>query len=142
MSIWIVAADAARARIFQGQSLRGEWEEVEDLAEPLARHPTDVPPEAAPGLVPGPHGTHRLQPRHSPREAADIAFARLVCERLRRALDAHRIDAFCLVAAPHFLGLLRQSMGEHVQHSLLRDLPEDLTRHTPGEIRQHLLAAA
>ena len=108
----------------------------------LFRSPTDVPPEGAPGRVSGPHGTHRLQPRHSPREAADIAFARLVCDRLRRALDAHRMDAFCLVAAPHFLGLLRNAMDEPLRRSLLRDLPQDLTRQTPREIREHLLRAA
>lgn len=142
MSIWIVAADAASARIFEGQSLRGEWEEVEDLADPLARHPTDAPPTAAQGVMSGPHGTHRLQPRHSPREAADITFARLVCDRVRRALDNHRIEAFCIVASPHFLGLLRQSMDEHLHKALLRDLPKDLTRHPVKEIRQHLLAAA
>ena len=88
----------------------------------------------------GNHGTHRLQPKHSPRESADIAFARLVCARLRRALDSNRIQSFCLVAAPHFLGLLRQSMDEHLGKALLRDLDKDLSRHTVGEIRQHLLA--
>jgi protein required for attachment to host cells len=140
MSIWIVAADAACARIFQGESLRGEWEEVEDLADPLARHPTEDPPTGEQGRMSGSHGPHRLQPKHSPRGAADIAFARLVCERLRRALDSNRIQAFCLVAAPHFLGLLRQSMDEHLGKALLRDLDKDLSRHTVSEIRQHLLA--
>ena len=142
MSIWIVAADSACARIFQGESLRGTWEEVEDLADPLVRHPTDDPPTGKPGLTTGVHGTHRLQPKHSPREAADLAFARIVCDRVRRALDSNRIDAFCLVASPHFLGLLRQSMGEHLHKALLRDVDKDLTRHPVAEIRQHLLAAA
>ena len=137
MSIWIVAADAASARVFEGQSLRGEWEEVEDLADPLARNPA----VSEPGLMSGSHGTHRLQPRHSPREAADIAFARLVCGRVRRALDSGRIDAFCVVAAPHFLGLMRQCMGDHLQRALLKDLDKDLTRHQVAEIRENLLEA-
>ncbi len=140
MSIWIVAADAARARIFQGASLRGEWEEVEDLADPLARHPVDAPATAQPGLMTGSQGTHRLQPKHSPREVADIAFARVVCERLQRALDTHRMEAFCVVAAPHFLGLLRQNMGEQLGKALLRDLDKDLVAHPVAAIREHLLA--
>lgn len=142
MSIWIVAADAASARIFQGESLRGDWQEVEDLADPLVRHPTDDPPTGQQGLISGSQGSHRLQPKHSPRESADMAFARLVCERLRRALDSNRIQAFCLVAAPHFLGLLRQSMDEHLRKALMRDLDKDLTRHPASEIRGHLLASS
>jgi protein required for attachment to host cells len=141
MAVWVVVADAGRARYFQTESLKGELTEVMDKANPLARISQTGLASDEPGRNVGPAGigTHGMQEKVTPREAEDIKFAGEIADDIRGALDGNRIGAFYLGAPPHVLGLLRKAMTNHVAKALAGDLGKDLTTRTVAEIRSHLV---
>lgn len=144
MAVWVVVADAGRARFFETESLKGELAEVMDKADPQARIPQNGLASDEPGRNAGPSGigTHGMQEKITPREAEDIRFAGEIIEDIRKALDTNRIAAFYLVAPPHFLGLLRKAMSDHVAKALAGDLGKDLTTHKLSDIKAHLAGMA
>ena len=144
MAIWVVVADAGRARVFEAQSLKSELVEVMDKADPQARVPQNTLASDGPGRNAGPSGTgsHGMQEKVTPRDTEDTRFAREIVDDVRQALDANRIDGFFVVAPPHFLGLLRKAMSGHVAKAMTGDLGKDLTTQSVEGIRGHLAAIA
>ena len=144
MAIWVVVADAGRARVFQAESLRGELTEVMDKADPLARVARTELASDEPGRQqsPGGRGLHGMQDKVSPREAEDERFARELVADVQGALDANRIERFYLMAPPRFLGLLRKVAPDRVTNALAGDLDKDLTTHSVEDIRSHMAELA
>ena len=50
-----------------------------------------------------------------PRQQAAMAFARLIAERIARALQEGRCSEYAIVAAPRFLGMLRTALAGNVK---------------------------
>jgi len=140
MTIWVVVADAGRARVFEAESARGGLKEVMDKADPLARIPENELASDEPGRNRGPAGigTHGMQEKVTPRDVEDVRFAREIVGEVEQALDRQRIDRFYMMAPPHFLGRLRDAMSDRVAKALAGDLDKGLTTHTVADIEAHL----
>ena len=140
MTIWVVVADAGRARVFEAESLKGELVEIMDKADPLRRIPENELASDEPGRNRGPSGigSHGMQEKVTLQEAEDRRFAGELVDDIRHALDTNRISSFFMMAPPHFLGILRNTMPDHVAKALAGDLNKDLTTHSVADIKAHL----
>jgi protein required for attachment to host cells len=70
-----------------------------------------------------------------------MTFARQVAERLENARRQGEVERMILVAAPQFLGLLRQTFGADLRRIIDQEFSLDLLQMSPQEIRAHLPAA-
>jgi protein required for attachment to host cells len=133
MSNWIVVADASKAIIYAQERPRAELDEVMDLVHPeatlkqqaLASDNRGVQADAG-----NPGGLHGMAEKASPRAHEDKRFAKAIIARVRHALDTNEIRGFYLAAPPHFLGLLRDALDDHLRKALRNDLDKNLT-HAP-----------
>ena len=157
MKTWVVVADAARARFFavrdnsgayRGSEAfpssqpapKGELEEVSSLANPSARLAdadleTDRPGSTSERKG---DGMHAYEPPNSVRDVEAKRFAREVVEQLDQARQQGKMDRFYLLAAPDFLGLLRDAMGKALQEALVEDRAKDLSERSAEDIRAAL----
>lgn len=140
MSIWIVAADSSRARFFSTDSPTGPLKEVQDLVHPEARiRPRDMASDE-PGAVYDRmgQGRHPMGQAVDPKEQEAIRFAKEVCRRLDGARSAGEFDKLYVVAAPAFLGVLREAMSEPTRRLVAGEISKNVAVHRPEEIRGHL----
>lgn len=140
MTKWIVVADAARARFFTTDMPAGALIELEDRVHYASRlHGRDLETDAHPRVhdSKGP-GRHAMEPSTDVKEQEAEVFARELARYLEDAHNADRYQKLYLIAAPHFLGLLRGHLGKGVSGTLALELDKDLTQHSVEDIRAHL----
>jgi protein required for attachment to host cells len=140
-NMYIVVADSAHARVFTRQGPRGKLIELSDLVHPASQlHDRD--------LASGRQGRsfdrskggarHALEPATHPHEQAAEVFAREVVALIESAHQKGTFDALTLIAAPHFLGLLRQGLGDSTRRLIVKEIAKDLVRHSVQEIAEHV----
>jgi protein required for attachment to host cells len=136
-TVWIIAADASRARVLQVAS-RERLVEIENLPNPEGRaHERDLVADAEPrfsghggvgkpGRAPtgGPASDREAQGAH---QHSVTTFARRVGDYLEKARTDHRYDELVVIAPPKFLGALRKEMGKEVEKLVSQELPKDLS---------------
>lgn len=136
---WILISDASRARLFATDGKGRPWTMVQELAHPESRLKgseimSDKPGRVQQGM--GAKSRPGMEPPTAPKEVEAEHFA----ERLAGVLaDGHGRNAYgrlVLVAPPHFLGLLRQSISTQVGKRVSASLDKDLT-----ELKEHELPA-
>jgi protein required for attachment to host cells len=154
---WVVVADAGRARFLQVQDNRGaylgseafpssqpaphgELEETETLSNPAARLADADLETDRPGSTADRKGEamHAYEPSNSVRDVEARRFAREVAQRLEALRESGRLDRVYLMAAPDFLGKLRDEMSKGVREALVSEAARDLSRQSPQEIRAAL----
>jgi protein required for attachment to host cells len=135
---WIVAADGSRARIFEMLDTDKSIHEIEDLANPSGHaHKRDLASDSD-GRFYGKgeqHQGHTAPSRGDVHEHEVELFSRTIGEFLDKACDEHRYDSLRLIAAPKFLGMLRQNLGKETQKRVEEELPKDVTRFDADDIR-------
>jgi protein required for attachment to host cells len=140
LPIWIVVADAGRARIFSAPPMSGSLDERVDLLNPQVRLEDHQALSDRRGHVtqePGGIG-HAFKPRETFHEHITEAFAKDVCHLLDSAQREHRLRRLYLIAAPRFLGLLRKNLDPETRKLIILEHPADLSRHDVTEIRNAL----
>ncbi len=137
---WVIAADSSRARILAAGTRNGPLKEVEDLVHTESRlqeHElrTDTRGRA---FDSGGQGRHAMEPKNSAKHQEAIRFAKQVCDTLSAAQGAGRYEKLYIVAAPSFLGLLRERLNPVVQNRIAGEVNKNLAMLSPQDIRQHL----
>ncbi|KPK55490.1 MAG: hypothetical protein AMS22_04110 [Thiotrichales bacterium SG8_50] len=142
MTIWVVAADAARARIFSADTPQGGLREVTDLVHPESRaHARDAASDE-PGTTfdrMG-QGQHSMGKKVEPKDEEALRFAKELATMLDSARTAGQYDRLYVVASPRFLGVLRDALGESTRKLVAADIDKNLVAHKVEEIRAHLPA--
>lgn len=141
---WIVVADSSRARIFRATALQGPYAELETLAHTQSReHARDLASDK-PGRSYAAAGEHRhaMEPEHDPADRERQAFAHQIAERIERARTHGELQELVLVAAPAFLGRLRQVLPEQAAKLVKASLDKDLVRAELADIERHVAQAA
>lgn len=138
---WILVADAARARILTGDGRMTNLTEVEDLLNPEARG-TDRDIETdAKGRYFG-HGErqqgHSAEPRTDPIQHEIELFAKRVAERLDAARKTRAYERLYLVAAPKFLGLVRDNLTRETAHLVAGSLSKDVSQLSGHALEKYL----
>lgn len=140
MKTWVVVASAARARLFEVAGRQKPWKEIVDLVnadDRLSRQDfTSDKPGRAVNTARGQH--HTMEPTVDPKEWAAGLFARDLAKRLEAGLHERRYERLIIVAPPHFLGLLRQEMGDALAGAVEHEVHKDLTREEGGALQAHV----
>lgn len=136
--IWIVAADAGRARIFSAALVDGELTELEDMLAPAARLHAHERASDRKGHVAGGAGGHAFEPHESAAEHDAGDFARRLCQRLATARHEGQLSRLYLIAAPAFLGKLRAHLDRDTQALVREEIASDLCHKPARAIRAAL----
>lgn len=139
-SMCLVVADSGRARFFTMQNRSSPIQEIKSMVHTEARlRELEMTRD-----LPGRHGGngsgagHAYQDKTSPKEQENINFAKAISSQLDELRKANKFKQIALVAAPKFLGDLRNQMNEQTQKLLCFELAKDLSSLDPKQIRKHL----
>lgn len=138
MAIWVLVADASRARLFKAVKKKGPLEELRDWAHPESRlHEGDLVTDGD-GTNQGPGGHHGVaaDPVHKVAEAERFAI------ELAKELDTARANGnfsrLYLVAPPKFLGFFRKHASKELSEKVSGEVDKDLTMQSAEDIRKQL----
>jgi protein required for attachment to host cells len=141
-SIYIVVADHCSARFFTAAVPEAPLVEIEALVNPqLHQHEGGLVSDHAGSLNSSTHrGGHTAGRDNTTRHQLSERFASEVCKELSSARISGRCTRIHLIAEPGFLGLLRHEFDEPTRRLVASELPKDVVRNRPDEIRQLLPA--
>ncbi len=140
MTTWVVVADASRARIFSAEGASGPLTEIEDMVHPESRlHEREMASDE-PGTTfdRGGQGQHGMGNAVDPKQQEATRFAKEVCEELDSARQAGKYDRLYVIAAPAFLGVIRDTMHDATKKLVAAEVDKNLAAHEVAEIRAHL----
>lgn len=136
---WILVADAAHARILSANGNIKKAVHVKSFDNDKARlHGKDFT-TSRPGRVFNGDGSHAASADEgNPKEHAVSEFAR----KLAGALDTGRqhgsYDKLTLVAPPHLLGLIKQSLDTNTARLVSKTIQKDLAHESTKDFIAHL----
>ena len=140
MGRWIVVADSSRARFFSYHGLKSPLTEFEDLTHGESRlHEREITED-----LPGSHADSTGQGRHAFEQKAAVKdqearqFAQQVSAYLERASADNRLDSLIVIAAPKFLGHLRDSFPDNLRAIISSEVSKNLVQQTAEEIRKQI----
>ncbi|MGB8222133.1 MAG: host attachment protein [Polyangiales bacterium] len=139
---WILVANDAGARLFDGRG-RGEGLElVETIEHPDGRARNRDVDSDRPGRA---FRKNSADPRRaamgsseSPHDQIIAEFARTLCNKLRLARTQNQYGRLVLVAPPRLLGLLRSSLDGPTAQLVIGSLNKDLASSDEAELIEHL----
>jgi protein required for attachment to host cells len=139
-SIWILSANGARAAIYSADSPTAALVELASLEHPEVRAKERELTSDRPGRTFDSFGAgrHAKSSEVGPRQTEEIRFAREVIDRLEQGRVGHAFDRLVVVAAPTFLGHLRDSMSAPLAAVVSLEIDKDYTALRPDELRSRL----
>ena len=138
-STWILAADSARARIFEIASRDKQCREIEDFLNPDGRSQNREINADADGRYYGYGAQYRAfaaGQKVTPVEHKTELFSKVVGRYLDKARAQHRYDKLYVIAPPEFLGLMRQNLTKEVQKLVADEINKDLSTSDMSEIER------
>ncbi len=140
MSICIVVADGSRARILSAQSGSGPLQDERDYihSESRLREQDLVAGETGSGNDSGGYGKHSMGHEKATHQRQAEIFAHELCGEIEKVRQSSDLRKIYLVAAPKFLGLLRNNLSKQCTDLLFVEVNKDLVNHSIEDIRSHL----
>lgn len=136
--IWVVAADSSRARFFTADKPASALNEIETLSNPEARlHEGDLVSDRG-GRGGNGGAMHNYSTGNEAKQEAANRFAAEVCKHLEKGRNSHSFGKLYVMAAPHFLGLLRKHQSDALRGLVSDEIANDLTTQSPERIRAKL----
>lgn len=138
--IYVIVADAAQARVFHATSKTSAMREADVLAHPQGRLHSRELTSDLPGRDSNRTGVgkHRMDSATAPKQQESIEFARKIAAYLDKLITSKTVNQLMIVAAPEFLGHLREQLSQAVNQAVTLELDKNLTHHKSNEIRSHL----
>ncbi len=139
---WIVIADGCVAKIFSSRGGAAPWTPALELKHPEAASRSRQFQGDDGGVQAG-EGAYKLSAMQ-PLSLKDVEaerFAEVVRDALLHGRSQKRFDALILVAAPRFLGFLRQKLTPALTQVLTGTLARDLTHLTTAQLPERVAAA-
>lgn len=136
---WVVVANGSVARILAG-SRPNDLEVLEIIEHPDARLMSRDLVSDKPGRSYDSFGAgrHAVEPPKTPKEVESERFALKLSQHLAKAHAKGAFEALYLIAAPHFLGLLRAALNPQTLKSVAQSMSKDVTFKTPSELEAYL----
>lgn len=141
MDTWILVADASRGRIFASSKKGTSWKLVEERDHPESRMKNREINMKEQGRTRQSFGAgHRpaMEPDTEPKEVEAEHFAHELAQRASDGLKHNAFSGLVLVAPPHFLGLLKDSLDPQASKHLLATVDKDYTDSDVGELMTRL----
>jgi protein required for attachment to host cells len=130
MTLWILVADATRARFFSSQGRALPLRELDGVSHPRSRTKGSVAVASRPGrdrTGPNRRSVTPTPPHGEPKDVEAERFADGVCDKLKRAHQRHEFELVAIAAPPEFLGLLRERLDSQVRKCLVGCLHKNYT---------------
>jgi protein required for attachment to host cells len=135
----IVVADQCQARFLDSVGTPRDLQHAGVLLDPAGRqHEQEFGSGRAGSGVGGGHGHYALQHRSSRKEHEVELFAHEIAAQLTVAANAGEYDDLAIVAAPHFLGVLRKALSPALHNRVKHEIHHDLVHQSDEVIRAHL----
>ena len=136
---WILVADGSRARIFEAGAREERITEIADLANPQGKSSDNELASYSPGEGrPGPRTS--TQENSSADHTVDL-FSKYLARYLEKARTEHRYERVYLIAAPEFLGRLRQDLTAEVRKLVADELDKDISWFNARDIELYVRKA-
>ena len=140
---WVVVADESRATVYTRETKRAPLNELFSLQNEVARKKTAELISDRGGRSFDSHGQGRhtmVKEKADLRKNAAAAFAKQIAERAAKALHSGACRGVALVAAPRFLGLLRDAISTAAHTEPYATVDKEVVGHDTSTIEK-LLAA-
>jgi protein required for attachment to host cells len=142
-TVWIVVADAARARILscEGRACHGLTDvEAFSHSESRAQNQDLVTDRPGRGWASASgDARHAMDEPTDPAQRERDRFARIVADRLKTAHYQGVFKHLVIVASPGFLGALRDVMDRHVAHVVRAEVAKNVVKvEGPEALRAYL----
>jgi protein required for attachment to host cells len=134
---WIVVANASRATIYNYTSSKNKPEltVVEELIHPDSRKKDSELVSDREGEYRAAGGHGNFNEASDPHQYEAVVFARELSQKLEQAKSSQQYQALILVAAPRFMGLLRQSLNDRLFHDIsIQEFQKDYTLEPQQEL--------
>lgn len=146
-AMWVVVADEGRARFLELRKSGEDLRDIEEITDAAAHADRADLRRDAPGRFHSPTGqagpgSGTAPPRTDELDKEADLFARRVAERLVDAHRKHRYEQLRIVAAPRFLGRLRQALQPEVKDAVLDELDKDLVHLDVRTLTQRLFPSS
>jgi protein required for attachment to host cells len=145
--VCIALVDATRARLFtfervtEGADTRDELIERTDLVNPQRRRrPSELFSDTRPGSSRTGHLQYAFDDHRDHHiSQLDDKFARMAMAALRELIDEHSTQRVVICASSRMLGRLRAAAPGLLPNDIaLDELPRDLVKLSPGDVRSEL----
>ena len=140
MSICIVVADSSKARILSAESGDGPLTDSKDFihSESRFREQDLVADGSGSASDSGGYGKHSMGHENAAHQNQVETFARELSGEIDKILRSSDLRRIYLVAAPKFLGLLRNGLTKQCTELLAGEVDKNLVNHSIEDIRSHL----
>ncbi|MEX2525010.1 MAG: host attachment protein [Gammaproteobacteria bacterium] len=135
MNALIVVADAVHARIFRTRKGLKNLEEQEDFIHMESRRRNRELDSDSAGRTGDQQST---MSRSSTRDNEEHAFARQLGKHVKELYNHDKFDELILIAAPRFLGLLREGLPSPLDRLETRSFSKELIHLSADEIGQYI----
>lgn len=147
-AIWIVSANAGRARFFSQVNPSSALVEISDMVNAAARLRTAETETDELGQRSAAKSRHNgtaaqpsgYEPNQSPAQHQTEIFARNVADFLRKAQSEQRYRQLYIMAAPEFLGVLRRLLDANVSASIGLEVSKDYTQLNGNQLAEQIEA--
>lgn len=137
---WILVADSANARIFEADAIHGPLKEIRDLANSEAHLMNRDLDSDGPGKGSGGGGEHHAMDTTSNSKDHEIeGFARYVVHELDAARKQNLFEQVIFVAAPSFLGLMREMVSGPLSDMVVYELDKNLGKLDSEEVGKRII---
>lgn len=142
--IWIVAANAARARVYERDPDTAELVETSVFIHPQSRQKIgelmhDRAGHVEHGFGTAGRGSAQYEPPQDAHAREREKFARELARFMEEACHDHRCPGWMLFASSPFLGELKARLGIAATRSLITAEPSDLTAWSPRELGRRVI---
>jgi protein required for attachment to host cells len=140
MRTWILLADAGNARLYASNKLASDWTLVREFSHPEARqHAADLVSDKQGETRQSATGARSaMEPRTPLKKKEAEKFAHELAEALQKGLDQQAYERLVLVAAPHFLGLLREALPARVSEKISDVVEKDYLHLDEPKLKERL----
>ncbi len=138
---WIIVADESAATVYERQSRRGALTELFQMKNEAERKKTGELISDRGGRSFDSHGQGRhtmTKEKSGPKKHAAQAFAKLLAQRIAHAVHKGSCEEIALIAAPRFLGILRDALAKAGNVAPAVTIDKEMVGKDPGAIEKLL----
>lgn len=128
-SFWVVVADESKAIIYSRETRHGPMQELFSLENEAARAKTAelLSDRGGRSFDSAGKGRHTMaKEKSSPKRHLAETFAKQIAERIGKASHVGSCIAYSLIAAPRFLGLLRDALANTAAQDPLQTVSKEV----------------
>lgn len=139
-TIWVLSAGSAEAVVYKSKGGKGGLNEHKRFENDEARLSDSELTSDSPGRAydSAGHGRHIMEQPTDPKKYEADLFAKELADYLEQACNTGECDKLYIIAAPAFLGMLREHYCKAVHDSIAEELDLNLSNFAAEDVRSRL----